>query len=173
MVVNGNRNINQNGDVFCDLNAVVYAMNCGVDITYIQLNEDDEFERIKFNENCRKFGLETRMVKQNNSHEDNHQLWVYDPFYDKINLETYFISKCSTEVQKERVLYELSLYEEYNMTKLLRCMIWLVDYMTKNKIFWGIGRGSSVSSYCLYLIGIHKIDSIKYDLDINEFLKWE
>jgi DNA polymerase III alpha subunit len=43
--------------------------------------------------------------------------------------------------------------------------------MKENKIVWGVGRGSSVASYVLYLIGVHRIDSIKYDLDIREFLK--
>jgi hypothetical protein len=43
--------------------------------------------------------------------------------------------------------------------------------MRENKIVWGVGRGSSVASYVLFLIGVHKINSIKYNLDINEFLK--
>jgi len=34
-----------------------------------------------------------------------------------------------------------------------------------------VGRGSSVASYCLYLLGVHKINSLKFDLDIKEFLK--
>ena len=35
----------------------------------------------------------------------------------------------------------------------------------------GVGRGSSVASYILYLIGVHRIDSIKYNLDWKEFLR--
>lgn len=172
MKVQGNRTISVDGDVRLDLNAVVYAINCGADIQYIQLNEQDEAERLKFNDNCRKFGLEERMLDYTIVHDQNHELWRYDPAYDKINLEEYFLNLCSTDEARERVLYELSLYEHYNMTKLLRCMIWLVDYLEEHKIFWGLGRGSSVSSYCLFLIGLHLVDSIKYDLDVNEFLKW-
>lgn len=172
MKVQGNRYINQDGDVHCNLNAVVYAMNCGADLQYLKLMEMDEFERAKFNDNCKKFGLEYRMLDYTIEHDKNHELWVYDPAYDKINLEDYFLNKCSNEEQMNRVKYELGLYEEYNMTKLLRCMIWLVDYFEENNIFWGLGRGSSVSSYCLYLLGLHLVDSIKYDLDVNEFLKW-
>lgn|SRR6478609_1163636 len=172
MKVQGNRYINQDGDVHCNLNAVVYAMNCGADLQYLKLMEMDEFERAKFNDNCKKFGLEYRMLDYTIEHDKNHELWVYDPAYDKINLEDYFLNKCSNEEQMDRVKYELGLYEEYNMTKLLRCMIWLVDYFEENNIFWGLGRGSSVSSYCLYLLGLHLVDSIKYDLDVNEFLKW-
>jgi len=50
-------------------------------------------------------------------------------------------------------------------------MIYFVDTLRKHNILWGVGRGSSVSSYILYLIGIHRIDSIKYNLNIGEFLK--
>lgn len=134
--------------------------------------EDDESERLKFNDNCRKFGLEERMLDYEINHEKNHELWNYDAVYDKLNLKEFFLSKCDSEEGRERVLYELNLYEEYNMTKLLRCMIWLVDYMEEKQIFWGLGRGSSVASYCLFLIGLHLVDSVKYDLDVHEFLKW-
>ena len=43
--------------------------------------------------------------------------------------------------------------------------------MRDNGVIWGVGRGSSVASYVLYLIGIHKVDSMYYDLPINEFLR--
>lgn len=172
MNVQRNRDINENGDVLMDLNAAVYALNCGADIRYIQLDDNNKKEIDVFNLNCKKFGLENRMFDYRVDHDRNHEIWKYDPAYDKINLEEYFLSLCESEEAKKRVLYELSLYESYNMTKLLRCMIWLVDYMQEHDIFWGLGRGSSVSSYCLYLIGLHLVDSIKYDLDVNEFLKW-
>jgi DNA polymerase III alpha subunit len=59
------------------------------------------------------------------------------------------------------------------MIDVLLCIKYLVDYMREHNIVWGVGRGSSVASYCLYLIGVHKVDSIKYQLDIKEFLKEE
>ena len=40
-----------------------------------------------------------------------------------------------------------------------------------NSIVWGVGRGSSVASYVLFLLGVHKIDSVKYNLDWREFLR--
>jgi DNA polymerase III alpha subunit len=43
--------------------------------------------------------------------------------------------------------------------------------MRDNNIVWGVGRGSSIASFVLYLIGIHRINSLYYDLSINEFLK--
>lgn len=72
---------------------------------------------------------------------------------------------------KARVEMELAEYKARNLFPVLQLMIYIVDTMRKNKIVWGVGRGSSVASYVLYLLGVHKIDSIKYNLDIREFLK--
>lgn len=87
------------------------------------------------------------------------------------NLIEMLYDMCKTDAQKNRVTKELELFIQHNMFDLLFYLKYLVDTMRENKIVWGVGRGSSVASYILYLIGVHKIDSIKYDLDIHEFLK--
>jgi len=71
----------------------------------------------------------------------------------------------------DRTSQELTAFHERGMFPLLQYMIYLVDFMRENNIVWGVGRGSSVASYVLYLIGVHRIDSIKYDLDWREFLR--
>ena len=78
---------------------------------------------------------------------------------------------CTTPEQTDRVSQELKLFIEHGMFDLLFYLKYLVDTMRQNKIVWGVGRGSSVASYVLFLIGVHKIDSLKYNLDIHEFLK--
>ena len=70
-----------------------------------------------------------------------------------------------------RTYEELEAFDERGMENLLRYMIYLVDFMRENNIVWGVGRGSSVASYVLYLIGVHRIDSIQFDLDWREFLR--
>jgi DNA polymerase III alpha subunit len=80
-------------------------------------------------------------------------------------------SKCKTPEQIERVTIELELYVKHNMLNLLYYLKYLVDTMRQNNIVWGVGRGSSVASYVLFLIGVHKVDSLKYHLDIYEFFK--
>jgi DNA polymerase III alpha subunit len=70
-----------------------------------------------------------------------------------------------------RMAEELAAYEERGLIDLLRYMIYLVDFMRENNIVWGVGRGSSVASYVLYLIGVHRIDSVHYGLDWREFLR--
>ena len=87
------------------------------------------------------------------------------------DIAEYLLSLCKTDIETNRVLDELGLFAQYNMIELLCYLKYLVDTMRENSIVWGVGRGSSVSSYILFLIGVHKIDSIKYDLDIREFLK--
>lgn len=87
------------------------------------------------------------------------------------DVEQYILSLCKTEVETNRVLEELELFVQYGMIELLCYLKYLVDTMRENNVVWGVGRGSSVASYCLYLLGVHKIDSIKYNLDIREFLK--
>ena len=63
------------------------------------------------------------------------------------------------------------MYEERGLYPLLKHLLFLVDHFRKNNIVWGVGRGSSVASFVLYLIGIHKVNPLKYDLDIKDFLK--
>jgi len=71
----------------------------------------------------------------------------------------------------DRTYEELEAFDERGMFDLLRYMIYLVDFMRENDIVWGVGRGSSVASYVLYLIGVHKINSIQFGLDWREFLR--
>jgi len=70
-----------------------------------------------------------------------------------------------------RVEMELDMYRKRGLFPVLQLLIWIVDTMRKHNLVWGVGRGSSVSSYLLYILGVHKVNSYKYDLDIKEFLK--
>jgi DNA polymerase III alpha subunit len=66
---------------------------------------------------------------------------------------------------------ELTMFEERNLFPVIQILIYIIETMRKHKLVWGVGRGSSVASYVLYLLGVHKIDSLKFNLDIQEFLK--
>lgn len=87
------------------------------------------------------------------------------------NLVEMLYGMCDTDEQRARVDQELELFIRNGMYDVLHVMKYIVDTLRENNIVWGVGRGSSVSSYVLYLIGIHKIDSIKYELPIEEFFK--
>jgi len=75
------------------------------------------------------------------------------------------------ETRLNRIDYELKLWKDRDLLDLLRTLIYIVDQFRANDIVWGTGRGSSCCCYILYLIGIHDVDSIKYNLDLSEFFK--
>lgn len=70
-----------------------------------------------------------------------------------------------------RMAKELAEFQERNLIQLLRWLKYFVDTMRANNLIWGVGRGSSVASYVLYLIGVHKINSLQHNLDWREFLR--
>jgi hypothetical protein len=97
--------------------------------------------------------------------------WRMPDEYKEIDVAAYVLGLCNTDYELQRVGEELLLYQERDLFDLLRYMKYLVDTLRKHNVVWGVGRGSSVASYVLFLLGVHKINSIYYDLNINEFLK--
>jgi DNA polymerase-3 subunit alpha len=91
--------------------------------------------------------------------------------YKSLDIAACVLALCDTEAELQRCGAELLLYQERGMFDLLRYLKYLVDTMKENSIVWGVGRGSSVASYVLYKLGVHRIDSLYYNLDIAEFLR--
>lgn len=97
--------------------------------------------------------------------------WLVPQEYMKIDVRDYLYNLCDNEEQIARVIQEMDLYESKELTDILRLLIYLVDQFRANKVVWGVGRGSSVASYVLFLIGVNKIDSMKFGLEISDFLR--
>ncbi len=97
--------------------------------------------------------------------------WHMPAEYLQLDIAQWVLDQCKTEAQLQRVGQELLLFQERDLFNLLRYLKYFVDTMRNKGVVWGLGRGSSVASYVLYLIGVHKIDSMYYDLPIEEFLK--
>ena len=97
--------------------------------------------------------------------------WHMPTEYQQLDIAQWVLDQCKTDAELQRVGEELLLYVDRGLFPLLQYLKYLVDTMRANRVVWGIGRGSSVASYVLYLIGIHKIDSMFYSLDIKEFLR--
>ena len=104
-------------------------------------------------------------------HETKQNLWTMPDEYKKLDIAQWLLDQCKNDVELQRVGQELLLYQERNLFPLLQQLKYLVDTWRTNNVVWGVGRGSSVASYALYLIGVHRINSIYYDLDIEEFLR--
>jgi hypothetical protein len=98
-------------------------------------------------------------------------IWFMPDEYRDLDIAQHVLDLCDTQEQLQRVGEELLLYQEHDLFDLLRYMKYLVDVMRENQVIWGVGRGSSVASYVLYLLGVHRIDSMYYDLDPREFLR--
>lgn len=119
-------------------------------------------------------GLKIKISNQELSMEEvdynNQQTWLIPEEYTNMDIEEYLVTVCPKE-NYQRLIEELQAFRERNMLPVLRVLKYITDTLRKNNVIWGVGRGSSVSSYALYLLGIHKINPIKYNLDWREFLR--
>ena len=97
--------------------------------------------------------------------------WHMPVEYKQLDIAEYILSLCDSDAKLQRCGEELLLFQERNLFDLLRYLKYLVDTLKANHMIWGVGRGSSVASYVLYLLGVHRIDSMFYDLDVREFLR--
>lgn len=104
-------------------------------------------------------------------HQTKQSLWNMPDEYKQLDIAQWVLDQCKTEAELQRVGQELLLYQERNLFPLLQQLKYMVDTWRSNHVVWGVGRGSSVASYVLYLIGVHRINSMYYDLDIEEFLR--
>jgi len=96
--------------------------------------------------------------------------WLIPERFKHLDLRVWLEQFCETQQQKDRIHAELDVFEKYDLFGMLRSLVYLIETFRKHKVLWGIGRGSSVSSYVLFLIGVHRVDSLAYDLDFSEFL---
>jgi DNA polymerase III alpha subunit len=101
----------------------------------------------------------------------NQESWLMPHEFQDLDIVQHILDLCKTDAELQRVGEELILFQERDMLTLLKYLTYLVETMRKHGIVWGVGRGSSVASYTLYLLGVHKINSMYYGLDISEFLK--
>ena len=101
------------------------------------------------------------------AHQHN---WYMPEQYKNMDIEGFLVSQCPKE-NYQRLVDELEEFRKRDMLDLLRWLKYFVDTCSKEGVVWGVGRGSSVASYILYLIGVHSIDPIKYNLDWQEFLR--
>jgi len=149
-------------------------INPDLDLTKVLLEEPKKFNH--FNRTLYAgFPKITRYKRPACSVEEfdksNQAHWYMPKEYKKFDIVTWLSDQCETQEQFNRVAEELELYDERDLIQLLQFLKYMVDTFREEKVVWGVGRGSSVSSYVLYLIGVHKVDSLKYNLDVGEFLR--
>jgi len=104
-------------------------------------------------------------------HAAQQMMWHMPDEYKTLDIAAHILGLCASEAELQRCGQELLLFQERDLFSLLQYLKYLVDVMTVNNVIWGVGRGSSVASYVLYKLGVHRIDSLHYNLDAREFLR--
>lgn len=173
MIDLGDRHILEDGTVVCSEAAAVEMLYRGLTLDNVVMEPSEDAEL--FNEINRKLdaGLVDLVISDTGIYGefDWYSTWLTPAEFGGINVRDFCISMCADDRQRNRVSTEMDLYEERGMLPVLQHLIYMVSDLRSRGIVWGVGRGSSVSSYVLYLIGINRINPLKFDLDIREFLK--
>jgi len=112
-----------------------------------------------------------RNITGNEFDKANIENWYMPKEYYDLDVKQFLLEKCQSEEERDRVLIEYKLFERKKFVKVLQFLIYFINTLRKHNIVWGVGRGSSVASFCLFLIGVHKINPIEYKIDYTEFLR--
>ena len=166
---------NEAGDcIFTEQDAIeVLYTHPEFDVTKLFFDSTEQY-----NNSIKALGLDFPEIKNAPDRGDtiafdmkNQQQWWMPESYSKINVLQWLLEKCQTDAEKLRVQEEYDLFEKKKFIKVLQFLIYFVDTLRANNVVWGVGRGSSVASFCLFLIGVHKINPMLYNLDYTEFLR--
>jgi DNA polymerase III alpha subunit len=119
-----------------------------------------------------------QQIQQKTSCDNLSHDWNIPTEYTQLNVAEYvadvhhrmYGSSVDIDQREIRLAMELSIYYQQGLVDVLRTIIYVINTLSLSDEVWGVGRGSSVSSYVLYVIGAHDVDSFEYELDINDFL---
>jgi DNA polymerase III alpha subunit len=145
-----------------DISGVTVDQSVDLAMAAAILNDIPQF--VKYNQLVEQLSVEEFDHK-------NQQQWFMPDEYKRMDIAELVLNLCATDAELQRCGHELMLYQERGLFDLLRYLKYLVDVMSEHRLIWGVGRGSSVASYVLYKLGVHRIDSLYYDLDPEEFLR--
>lgn len=158
--------LNERGQMYIEDNDIIELMLANRQVKILPSNRTS-FQR--FENECKKYGIFQPFELGSDS---TNVIWNMPEEYKHICVRDYIFEKHNLSLeQRVRVDLELMEFEQRNLNDLLRFLIYFVKILKDNNVIYGVGRGSSVASYVLYLLGVHRIDSFKYNLDIKEFLK--
>ena len=167
--------INDHGDVIFSEEDTIDLLYTDPDfnISKLYFNDID-----KYSQSLKELGIDLPIINTAPQREaindfdiKNINNWHMPEKYYQINVLEWLLGKCQNDEEKMRVQMEYSLFEKKQFIKVLQFLIYFIDTLRANNIVWGVGRGSSVASFCLFLIGVHKINPLLYNLDITEFLR--
>lgn len=102
--------------------------------------------------------------------------WVIPKEYQDLDIVELSVRKLeelglTSDKYTERLEYELFEMDKRGMFQFIRCVFYVVEELHKNNIVWGVGRGSSCASLVLFVLGINRVDPVKYNIPVGEFIK--
>lgn len=109
---------------------------------------------------------------------ENNQLgssWNIPSQCKNINLKEYILAKLVDRFPNADDRYVKRLEEELleitsrDVVDLFRTLIFVTETLLKSDTVLGVGRGSSCASLFLFVLGLHKVDPIKYNIPASEF----
>lgn len=168
------------GDSIVELPFLYNHLLSGGKVSEVFVSKED-FEENEVQTYNKKF-MQDQVLVKNGFREVSHE-WIIPKRFKELNLSDYLFRQLKREVNENeftddeiterfyRTKMELRIWKKRNMLDLLRTLIYIVNTFEEHNITWGAGRGSSCASYVLYLIGLHQVDSVFYDLDIGEFFR--
>ena len=156
----------------------VYSENDIIEILYHSTSIDylvvesftKEIQQLMDISDIQFFEYQKSNINLNEFDKDYQNHWFMPEEYKNYDIAAWIINNSPIKNLK-RITEELEEYKSRNLIDLLRWLKYFVDNCRKNNILWGVGRGSSIASYVLYIIGVHKIDSVKYNIPYTEFFK--
>ena len=148
--------------------------NPNIDITKIFFEDTEQYSK-----SLKELGINLPKINSIPEHNEsisdfdkkNISNWHMPQEYYDLDVKTFLLEKCTTQEEKDRVEVEYELFERKEFIKVLQFLIYFVNTLRKHNMVWGVGRGSSVASFCLFLIGVHKLNPIQYNIDYKEFLR--
>jgi DNA polymerase III alpha subunit len=104
--------------------------------------------------------------------------WNLPLAYKNLDIDEYLVKLADRvkhdqhyEARLERLAQEICLFKEHKLEEVLRSLIYIVEEFERQGVVWGVGRGSSCSSYLLYLIGLHEVDVVRYGISVTDFIR--
>ena len=164
------------GDSSVSYEELIKLVSSGVDTSHLSVTELTPAVK-KFNSLVEK--AQMLNVKQHSRPlkydwtigEEYNNMDVEDYVFDALETEIKGMSKSDQLKRIRRVELELKLFTQKSLLSILKLMVFVVNTFTQQGVVWGVGRGSSVSSYILFLIGVHDVDSVEFELPIQDFLR--
>lgn len=162
------------GTVAYHPSAVVNLLKEGVEVRAVTSPSDAVTQYNKFASPDKRIRVKTELVPFAVD-------WTFDQRYKSLDVSKYVHRLHEQLMGKEanyservmRLDHELQLFADRGLFDVIRAIIFTINRLTLADAVWGIGRGSSVSSYVLFVIGAHDVDSHEYDIPVEDFLREE